>query len=159
MIKTVKFGKHEIVLDNNVGWTMIYRDQFGHDIIPTIMPILAGAVDIISGIAENMNGKKEFGVEMLGELSESGKLEEAIIKASAAEFVDFINITWAMAKNADDTITDPKEWIRQFDEFPVDVIGPEVFKLIFKGMVSSKNLKRMNAALKVVHPTKQNESI
>lgn len=159
MIKTVKFGKHEIVLDNNVGWTMIYRDQFGHDIIPTIMPILAGAVDILSGIAENINGRKEIGVEMLGELSESGKLEEAIIKASGAEFVDFINITWAMAKNADDTITDPKEWVRQFEEFPVDVIGPEVFKLIFKGMVSSKNLKRMNAAIKVVHPTKQNESI
>ena len=68
----------------------------------------------MSGIAENINGRKEIGIEMLGELSESGKLEEAIIKASAAEFVDFINITWAMAKNADDKITDPKEWIRQY---------------------------------------------
>ena len=158
MIKTVKFGKNEIILDNNIGWTMVYRDQFGTDIIPSIMPILAGMVDILSGVAEDIGGKKEIGIEMLGELSESGKLEEAIIKASSAEFVDFINITWALAKNADDNISDPREWVKQFDEFPVDVIGPEVFKLIFKGMISSKNLKRMNAAMKSVHPVK-NESI
>ena len=158
MIKTVKFGKNEIILDNNIGWTMVYRDQFGTDIIPSIMPILAGMVDILSGVAEDIGDKKEIGIEMLGELSESGKLEEAIIKASSAEFVDFINITWALAKNADDNISDPREWVKQFDEFPVDVIGPEVFKLIFKGMISSKNLKRMNAAMKSVHPVK-NESI
>lgn len=158
MIKTVKFGKNEITLDNNIGWTMIYRDQFGTDIIPSIMPILAGVVDMLSGVAENIGEKKEIGLETLGELSESGKLEEAIIKASAAEFVDFIHITWVLAKNADDNVPDPREWVKQFDEFPVDVIGPEVFKLIFKGMVSSKNLKRMNAAMKSVHPTKKEES-
>ena len=154
MIKTVKFGKNEITLDNNIGWTMVYRDQFGTDIIPSIMPILASAVDILSGVAENIGDKKEIGIEMLGELSESGKLEEAIVKASSAEFVDFINITWALAKNADDSISDPREWVKQFDEFPVDVIGPEVFKLVFKGMISSKNLKRMNAVMKSVHPVK-----
>ena len=154
MIKTVKFGKNEITLDNNIGWTMVYRDQFGTDIIPSIMPILASAVDILSGVAENIGDKKEIGIEMLGELSESGKLEEAIVKASSAEFVDFINITWALAKNADDSISDPREWVKQFDEFPVDVIGPEVFKLVFKGMISSKNLKRMNVVMKSVHPVK-----
>ena len=93
MIKTVKFGKNEITLDNNVGWTMIYRDQFGTDIIPSIMPILAGVADMLSGVAENIGEKKEIGLETLGELSESGKLEEAIIKASTAEFVDFLHIT------------------------------------------------------------------
>lgn len=159
MIKTVKFGKKEITLDNNIGWTMIYRDQFGTDIIPSIMPILAGVVDVISGIAENIGDNKEFGVETIAELSDSGKLEDALIKAASAEFVDFIHITWALAKNADDSIPEPREWVKQFDEFPIDVIGPEVFKLVFKGMVSSKNLKRMNAVIRNVHPTKTNESI
>lgn len=154
MIKTVKFGKNEVLLNNNVGWTMIYRDQFGQDIIPSIMPLLAGVVDVVSGIAETISDKNEFSMATVAELSESGKLEDAIIKAASAEFVDFLNITWALAKNADDSIPEPREWIKQFDEFPVDIIGPEVFKLIFKGMVSSKNLKRMNAAIKRVHPTK-----
>lgn len=157
MIKTVKFGKNEILMDNNIGWTMVYRDQFGQDIIPSLMPLLAGVVDMVSGIIETAGDKKEFSMETIAELSESGKLEEAIIKAASAEFVDFINITWALAKNADDSIPEPREWVKQFDEFPVDVIGPEVFKLVFKGMVSSKNLKRMGAMIKSVHPTTKSE--
>lgn len=157
MIKTVKFGKNEILMDNNIGWAMVYRDQFGQDIIPSLMPLLAGVVDMVSGIIETAGDKKEFSMETIAELSESGKLEEAIIKAASAEFVDFINITWALAKNADDSIPEPREWVKQFDEFPVDVIGPEVFKLVFKGMVSSKNLKRMGAMIKSVHPTTKSE--
>ena len=157
MIKTVKFGKNEILMDNNIGWTMVYRDQFGQDIIPSLMPLLAGVVDMVSGIIETAGDKKESSMETIAELSESGKLEEAIIKAASAEFVDFINITWALAKNADDSIPEPREWVKQFDEFPVDVIGPEVFKLVFKGMVSSKNLKRMGAMIKSVHPTTKSE--
>ncbi len=157
MIKTVKFGKNEILMDNNIGWTMVYRDQFGQDIIPSLMPLLAGVVEMVSGIIETAGDKKEFSMETIAELSESGKLEEAIIKAASAEFVDFINITWALAKNADDSIPEPREWVKQFDEFPVDVIGPEVFKLVFKGMVSSKNLKRMGAMIKSVHPTTKSE--
>lgn len=157
MIKTVKFGKNEILMDNNVGWTMVYRDQFGQDIIPSLMPLLAGVVDMVSGIIETAGDKKEFSMETIAELSESGKLEEAIIKAASAEFVDFINITWALAKNADDSIPEPREWVKQFDEFPVDIIGPEVFKLVFKGMVSSKNLKRMDAMIKSVHPATKSE--
>ena len=157
MIKTVKFGKNEILMDNNIGWTMVYRDQFGQDIIPSLMPLLAGVVEMVSGIIETAGDKKEFSMETIAELSDSGKLEEAIIKAASAEFVDFINITWALAKNADDSIPEPREWVKQFDEFPVDVIGPEVFKLVFKGMVSSKNLKRMDAMIKSVHPTTKSE--
>lgn len=157
MIKTVKFGKNEILMDNNVGWTMVYRDQFGQDIIPSLMPLLAGVVEMVSGIIETAGDKKEFSMETIAELSESGKLEEAIIKAASAEFVDFINITWALAKNADDSIPEPREWVKQFDEFPVDIIGPEVFKLVFKGMVSSKNLKRMDAMIKSVHPATKSE--
>ena len=157
MIKTVKFGKNEILMDNNVGWTMVYRDQFGQDIIPSLMPLLAGVVEMVSGIIETAGDKKEFSMETIAELSESGKLEEAIIKAASAEFVDFINITWSLAKNADDSIPEPREWVKQFDEFPVDIIGPEVFKLVFKGMVSSKNLKRMDAMIKSVHPATKSE--
>ena len=50
---------------------------------------------------------------------------------------------WAMAKAADDDVPDPKTWVRQFDDFPIDVIAPQVFELVLKGMVSSKNWKRL----------------
>lgn len=151
MIKTIKIGKQDVVLDNNVGWTLIYRDQFGQDIIPSIMPMFASAMDIVSGLAKETDGD-EIELKDILKLTDGDALINALIHLGSFEFVDFINITWALAKNADDSIPEPKIWLKQFDEFPVDVIGPEVVKLIFKGMVSSKNLKRLSRAAKAVQP-------
>lgn len=158
MIKTITIDDKNIVLDNNVGWTLIYRDQFGRDIIPAIMPLLAGALDVVSGIFQEAGDKKEITIESLAKLADGDTLINAMIHIGGFEFVDFINITWAMAKNADDSIPEPNIWLKQFDEFPIDVIGPEVVKLIFKGMVSSKNLERLNGLMKNVQPKKRKKS-
>ena len=155
MIKTIKVGKKEVRLDNNIGWTLIYRDQFGHDILPQIMPMLAGALDIVSGIvqeAEVKEGKRDITLDTLLKLANGDALMNAMIHIGGFEFVDFINITWSLAKNGDDSIPEPEAWVREFDEFPLDVIGPEVVKLIFRGMISSKNLKRLNGKIKAVQP-------
>jgi len=157
MIKTVKIGNKDVVLDNNVGWTLIYRDQFGQDIVPTIMPLLAGTVDVISGVVKETNG--ELSVANLAKVIDGDSFINAIVHIGGFEFVDFLHITWAMAKNADDSILEPDKWIREFDEFPVDVVGPEIAKLIFKGMVSSKNQRRLNVILKSVQPKKKDKSI
>ena len=159
MIKTVKIGNKEVILDNNVGWTLIYKDQFGQDIIPSIMPLLAGALDVVSGLFQEAGDKEEISIDTLAKLADGDALVNAMVHIGGFEFVDFLNITWAMAKNADDSIPEPREWIKGFDEFPVDVIGVEVVKLIFKGMVSSKNLKRLNATIKSVQPKKKSKSI
>ena len=58
-----------------------------------------------------------------------------------------------LAKCADEDIPAPREWIEQFETFPVDVVAPEVFSLIFKGVVSSKNLKRLEDLKKRIQPT------
>ena len=154
MIKTVKVGKKEIRLDNNVGWTLIYRDQFGRDIIPSLMPMIAGALDITSEIVKNAdeNGEVSIDAVSLAKLADGDALINALVHIGGFEFVDFIDITWAMAKNADDSIPEPREWVREFDEFPVDTIGTEVAKLVFHGMVSSKNAKRLNDLIKNVRP-------
>ena len=159
MIKTVKIGKQDVVLDNNIGWTLVYRDQFGQDIIPSIMPMFASAMDIVSELAKETewNGD-EIALDDILKLTDGDALINAVIHLGGFEFVDFINITWALAKNADDSIPEPKIWVKQFDEFPVDVIGPEVVKLIFKGMVSSKNLKRLDRVAKAVRSKKKSTS-
>ena len=159
MIKTVKIGSKEVILDNNVGWTLIYRDQFGQDIIPSIMPLLAGAMDVISGLFQEVGDVSEISIDDIAKLTDGDALINAMIHIGGFEFVDFLNITWAMAKNADDSIPEPKQWVKGFDEFPIDVIGVEVVKLIFKGMISSKNLKRLNAMIKSVQPKKKSKSI
>ena len=159
MIKTIKIGKQDVVLDNNIGWTLIYRDQFGQDIIPSIMPMFASAMDIISGLAKETGGiGDEIALEDILKLTDGESLINALIHLGSFEFVDFINITWALAKNADDSIPEPKIWLKQTDELPVDVIGPEVVKLIFKGMVSSKNLKRLDRVAKAVRSKKKSTS-
>ena len=48
-----------------------------------------------------------------------------------------------MAKAADESIEPPKRWVRQFDGFYLDEIGPALLELVLKGFVSSKNLKRL----------------
>ncbi len=74
-----------------------------------------------------------------------------------AEFVDtIVNVTWAMAKAADEDIAPPKQWVRQFEEFPLDVVGPAIYEMVLKGFVSSKNLKRLKgigASLKNLQPS------
>lgn len=158
MIETIKVGNKEVQFDNNVGWAMIYKDQFGQDIIPTLMPMFAGALDIISGLVNDAGKKGDIDVADILKLADGDALINASIHLGNLEFVDFINITWALAKNADDSIPDPKTWVRQFDEFPVDVIAPAVVKLVFRGMVSSKNLERLNDLRKTVHINKKRKS-
>ena len=155
MEKTIKIGSKEVRLTNNVSWAMTYKDQFGHDIIPTLMPMLAAALDITSGIIEEAGGNGKVSVGNLFKVLDGDKLLDAVIHLSGLEFVEFINITWAMAKACDDDLPDPKTWARGLDEFPVDKIAPEVFSLAVKGLVSSKNLKRLKdltSQIKVVQP-------
>lgn len=154
MIKNIKVGNKEIQLDNNVGWTMEYKDQFGRDILPSIMPLIASGLDIVSELVRQTGKTSDVDAEDILALTDGDAFINAMIHLGGFEFVDFLYITWALAKNANDTIPDPKTWIKQFDEcFPVDEIAPEVVKLIFKGMVSSKNLRKLNSLKKTLQLT------
>ena len=141
MEKVIKIGKQEVRLNNNIAWTMEYRDQFGKDIVPAIMPLIASVIEGISSVASNSDG--EITMKEVAEAIE-GRSMEILLPLFQIEFTDVvINITWAMAKAADENILPPKQWVRQFDTFPLDVIIPAVYDMVLKGMVSSKNLKRL----------------
>ena len=143
METTIKIGDQDVRLNNRAGWTITYRDQFGRDIVPTLMPLLAGGLDLISGLIRETGKTDDIRVGDILAITDGDTLMNAFIHLSGFEFVEILNRTWAMAKEADDSIPDPKTWIRQFETFPVDVIVPEVVSLVFKGMMSSKNLERL----------------
>ena len=145
MEKIIKIGKQEVRLNNNMAWTMEYKDQFGKDILPALMPMIASLMEGVSTILAETGGN--LTMESVAEALE-GKSMEVLLPMYQIEFVDLINITWAMAKAADEDIDPPKRWIRQFDTFPVDVIAPAVFDLVLKGSASSKNLKRLKEIIK-----------
>ena len=142
MNKTIKISKDkELVISNNLAWAMIYKSQFGHDIVPDIMPIVS-AITKLLGELSKANGKD---VASVLKSLDGDSLQDALIELCALQFTDFINLTWAMAKANDDDIETPDKWVRQFDHFPIDVIAPAVFDLLLKGLVSSKNLKSLRA--------------
>lgn len=140
MEKVIKIGEKEVRLSNNVAWTMEYRDQFNKDIVPAIMPLLSTITEAISSVVS------EAGTDLtLQSLADAvqGRANDIMLPMYQLELADLINVTWAMAKAADEDIDPPRKWIRQFDSFPLDVIGPAVFELVMKGFVSSKNLIRL----------------
>ena len=142
MEKVIKIGKQEVRLNNNVAWTMEYRDQFGKDIVPALMPVIASMIEGISTVVGD-TGKAELNVTDIASALQ-GRTMDVLLPMFQVEFVDvIINVIWAMAKAADETIAPPKQWVRQFEEFPLDVVGPAVYDLVIRGFVSSKNLKRL----------------
>lgn len=141
MKKTIKIDKEtDLALSNNVSWLMEYREQFGHDIVPDLLPIVSAVSKLIMSLSDQL-GKPV--TEILKTLPDD-VLQDALIELSSAQFVDFLKIVWAMAKAADDDIDEPKRWLKQFDVFPLDVIAPAIWEMMLSGFVSSKNLKRLN---------------
>lgn len=159
MEKIIKIGKQEVRLNNNVGWTMEYRDQFGKDVLPTLLPIVASAMESVSAVV--LSGGDELTLEKVAEAIE-GKTMDVLLPMFSVEFVDtIINVTWAMAKAADEDILPPKQWVKQFDSFPIDIVAPAIYEFALKGFVSSKNLKRLEtirANLKNLQPSRSTKS-
>ena len=144
MEKIINIGDKEVRLNNNVAWTMEYRDQFGKDIVPALMPVLATMIEGVSSVIAEA-GADKIELESLANALE-GKTMEILMPLFQVEFVDtIINVTWAMAKAADETIAPPKRWVRQFETFPLDVVVPAVYELVLTGFVSSKNLTRLKS--------------
>lgn len=153
MEKTIKIGKKDVRLTNNVGWTLTYRDQFGRDVLPAIMPAMTSVIEVISSVFRETGKTNELSIADLLNAVTSDNLIDFVVQASQLEFTDLVRITWAMAKAADDTIPDPYTWVKDFDVFPVDTILPVVGELAFKGLVSTKNLRRLKNMTKNLQPT------
>lgn len=154
MVKTIKIGNQSVALDNNIVWALNYRNQFGKDIIPTLMPAMAALLDVISGVVksgETVDGSIDMNKVL--KTVDGDYFMDAMVHLSGLELNDFIELTWSLAKTADESVPEPEKWLRQFDSFPLDVIGPEVFTLIAKGVISSKNLKRLESLKKSLRPS------
>ena len=131
----------QIKLSNNLAWTMEYRQQFGRDALQDHIPLLVSITETISALIGQFDGEitqKEF-IQAI-----EGRVFELLVPIMQTELMSvIIDVTWAMAKAADENILPPMQWVRQFDEFPLDVIVPTVYEMMLSGFVSSKNLKRL----------------
>lgn len=152
MEKIIKIEDKDIRLNNNIGWTMEYRDQFNQDILPTLMPMVAGVIDTVVGLISQTGKTGNIELNDLIVVAKSDEFFDALVKMSSFEFVDLLNITWAMAKTADESIPEPRTWIREIGAFPIDEIGPTIFEMILQGVISRKNWMRLQKSLKSLKP-------
>lgn len=151
MEKTIKIDeKNSVRLSNNVGWLLAYRDQFGVDIVPALVPVLNAVIEIYAEIAKQ-TGDLKTAADIFTKI-DAETIQGAILELAGVQITDLVNVVWAMAKAADDDIEEPRTWVRQFETFPLDVIAPAVLELAVRGLLSGKNSKRLLDALKVVEP-------
>ncbi len=132
MIKAITIEDKTIEVNSAQGWLFCYKEQFGHDITPDLLPL----VDAILKILSDIYGEEEMTV---GDALNEETIDKVIVSLSTLEATTVINILWAMAKNAGNE-TPHYKFINEFDPFPYEEIAPMLFVLILKSSVASKNL-------------------
>ena len=147
MIKEINISENQkIKLNASLGWVLRYRAQFGHDILPDLLPMLESGLVLVGG-AMDESGELEW-----RKLLDFDTVSSAMISFAGAEFITALNIIWAMAKNADESIPAPFEWANQFENFPLDKIIPGVLDALISTVVSEKNRKRLGKLAKKNQP-------
>lgn len=152
MEKIIKIGDKEVTLSNNVAWTIEYRDQFNKDVLEAIMPIATSLIETITTIINESGTGGEIDVKSVSAALE-GKSFDITLPLTQLGFTDsIVNVLWAMAKAADPTIEPPRQWVRQFETFPLDEIVPQVGEMVLSGFTSSKNLARLREMMQGLKP-------
>lgn len=152
MEKIIQIGDKEVKISNNVAWTMEYRDQFNKDVLEAIMPIITTLVETVTTIINEAGTDGNINVKSISAALE-GKAFDITLPLTQLGFTDsIINIVWSMAKAADPTIEPPRQWVRQFETFPLDEIVPKVGEMVLSGFTSSKNLNRLRKIISGLKP-------
>lgn len=155
MEKTIKLdSKTSIRVSNNIEWALIYKDQFGRDVLPMLIPVANTFIELAVSVMKSTGGKaldmKNAG-ETIKDLDISD-IQSALYSLAGLEFTDILNITWAMAKAADESIEEPRVWVRSLTSFPVDAVVPVIFDMNLQFLTTTKNYKRLQAAVEALKP-------
>lgn len=147
MVNRIELEGRPIELDSSVGWLYIYRNNFGRDILPDIMPVFESFLTIAADVLGRSKKETVDVYDIIGNL-DGDLLNEIFINLSGMETITIFNILWAMAKKADKTIPSPEEFFDDFEVMPLDIIIPELFSMLINSFVSSKNAESLRGMLK-----------
>lgn len=159
MIRTLMLNDQPVELNSSMGWLYIYQRQFGHDILPDIMPLIesvvAGFGDVLDAVVTDDQTKDdELSAKEALALMNSDNIVDMFIKLSGMELTTILNILWAMVKNANPATPDPQKYANSFDRMPlVDELAPALLYIILDSSSSSKNAKSLLAKLEKAIPS------
>lgn len=144
MIKTVQIDDQPVEINTSAGWFYKYRENFGHDILPDIMPIIESVLNASAGVMRRISERGgEVDAKLVLDSMDSDDLVDAFIKLAGMEIVTVYNILWAMAKNADRKIPQPEEFFNRFEAVYMDEIIPVMLEGIIQSSISSKNARSL----------------
>ncbi|MGI5949732.1 hypothetical protein [Peptoniphilus sp.] len=140
MEKTITIDGQEVKFSANAAFPIIYKKQFGHDILTILMPLISEA---LKGADELLMRSEDDGIMP----SDIGTLLESVY---SLEMVDMLNLCWALAKSANPDIDEPIKWFAKFNEFPIIDVMQELSEILLPSLISKKKLKTMEAKLKTI---------
>jgi hypothetical protein len=156
MKKTIKIDdEQKFEINSSSGWLYAYQEQFGHDVLPVLLP---AAEALLQTMADLMKDSKSDNVgDMLANADEE-TISNAFITLSGMQLTTVTNIVWAMAKNANDNIESPREWLNSFDVFPWDIVVPQVLGAALEACINKKKFDKLKETIKIPNRFQSNES-
>ena len=157
MIETIMIEGKAVEIDSASGWTYCYREQFGHDILPDMLPIARSIAVAAEGLLKELpdnaleNGEIS-GKNIKGILKniDGYFLQDALDEIAGLEITTIQNIFWALAKNANTGLEQPRRFFNQFEVFPYEEVLPRVLVAIIKSSSSSKNSQSLLKKMRLV---------
>lgn len=156
MKKTIKIDdEQKFEINSSSGWLYAYQEQFGHDVLPVLLP---AAEALLQTMADLMKDSKSDNVGDILAAADEETISNAFITLSGMQLTTVTNIVWAMAKNANDSIESPREWLNSFDVFPWDIVVPQVLSAALEACISKKKFKKLKETIKIPNRFQSNES-
>ena len=156
MKKTIKIDdEQKFEINSSSGWLYAYQEQFGHDVLPVLLP---AAEALLQTMADLMKDSKSDNVGDILAAADEETISNAFITLSGMQLTTVTNIVWAMAKNANDSIESPREWLNSFDVFPWDIVVPQVLSAALEACISKKKFEKLKETIKIPNRFQSNES-
>lgn len=156
MKKTIKIDdEQKFEINSSSGWLYAYQEQFGHDVLPVLLP---AAEALLQTMADLMKDSKSDNVADILAAADEETISNAFITLSGMQLTTVTNIVWAMAKNANDSIESPREWLNSFDVFPWDIVVPQVLSAALEACISKKKFEKLKETIKIPNRFQSNES-
>lgn len=156
MKKTIKIDdEKKFEINSSSGWLYAYQEQFGHDVLPVLLP---AAEALLQTMADLMKDSKSDNVADILAAADEDTISNAFITLSGMQLTTVTNIVWAMAKNANDSIESPREWLNSFDVFPWDIVVPQVLSAALEACISKKKFEKIKETIKIPNRFQSNES-
>lgn len=156
MKKTIKIDdEQKFEINSSSGWLYAYQEQFGHDVLPVLLPAAEALLQIM---ADLMKDSKSDNVADILAAADEETISNAFITLSGMQLTTITNIVWAMAKNANDSIESPREWLNSFDVFPWDIVVPQVLSAALEACISKKKFEKIKKTIKIPNRFQSKES-